>query len=383
MMHVTFRSSAVLIALVFSIHTACAQSTDSAPKKVSDVIQSEKQAFRTEVIASGFDIPWSIAFLPDGSLLVTERPGKLRIIENGVLRQEPIKGTPEVWVRGQGGLLDVAVHPNFEENGWIYLSYSYQSGMRGHTAIMRAKLNKYELTQQQVIFKGEPLAMAGVHFAGKMVFAKDGTLHFSIGDRGSMENAQSIENHSGKTFRIHDDGRIPADNPFVGKANAKGEIWSYGNRNPQGLAFNPFTGELWAHEHGPKGGDEINIIGKGKNYGWPLITFGINYNDSIISADTAKPGLEQPIHYWNPSIAPSGMAFVNSDKYPGWKGNLMVGALAYASLYRCEITENDVTHVERLLAGEGRIRDVRLSPDGFIYIANETTGSILKLVPVE
>ena len=350
----------------------------------SDVIKSEKQNFKVQEVVSGLDIPWSMAFLPNGSMLITERPGRLRIVENGKLRKEPISGTPDVFDRGQGGMLDVVLDPEFEKNGWIYISYSYEIGLLGgHTAIMRAQLKNYALVEKQVIFEGVEGSMRGVHFGGRMVFATDGKLHFSIGDRGTMENAQNLTNHSGKTHRINKDGSIPTDNPLVKTKFAKGSIWTYGNRNPQGFAMNPFTGELWAHEHGPKGGDEVNIIKKGTNYGWPLITYGINYNGNIISKDTARAGLAQPIHYWNPSIAPSGMAFLNSSKYKGWNGNLFVGALAFASLYRCEITADDVTYVERLLASEGRVRDVRVAPDGYIYIANETNGTINRLIPVD
>lgn len=376
----SFVTSFLIYFTIFS-YRVHAQNTNS--NRFSEIIHSEKQDFKTEVVTSGLDIPWSFAFLPNGSILISERPGRLRIIENGKLRKEPISGTPDDFVRGQGGLLEVVLHPKYNENGWIYLSYAYKSGLGGHTAIMRAKLKDYELVEKQELFKGVEPAITGVHFGGKMVFTSDGTIHFSIGERGTMENAQKLENHSGKTLRINDDGTIPNDNPFINTPNAKPEIWTYGNRNPQGLAVNPFTGQLWEHEHGPKGGDEVNIIEKGKNYGWPLISFGINYNGTIITADTAKPGMEQPIHYWNPSIAPSGMAFLNSEHYPAWKGNLFVGALAYASLYRCEISENDVTHVERLLAGDGRIRDVRLGPDGYIYFTNETNGTLMRLIPIE
>ncbi|TNE74698.1 PQQ-dependent sugar dehydrogenase [bacterium] len=347
----------------------------------SESIESEKMSFKTQTVVTGLDVPWSMAFLPNGSMLITERAGRLRIVENGVLREEPIKNVPEVYAKGQGGLLDVVLHPDYEKNGWIYISHSYATGMvGGHTKIIRAKLKDYTLTNIETIFEGGPGTVTRVHFGGRMVLT-EGKLFFSIGERGEMKNAQNLENHSGKIFRINDDGSVPKDNPFVNTKGAKPEIWTYGNRNPQGLALNPFTNELWAHEHGPKGGDEVNIIKKGNNYGWPLITYGINYNGEIISEDTAKAGLTQPIHYWNPSIAPSGLAFLKSDKYPAWNGNAMVGALAFASLYRCEITKDDVVHVERLLAGDGRIRDVRLAPDGYVYIANETNGTIIRILP--
>jgi len=369
--------------ILFFAETSSSQNYFPLDLPTSDPIKSEKQSFKTQAVVTGLDIPWSMAFLPNGSVLITERPGRLRIVENGKLRTEPIKGLPDdILVHGQGGLLDVVLHPDFKTNGWIYLAYSYKSGMGGHTAILRAKLKNYELVEKQTLFKGIETVMVGVHFGGKMAFGPDGKLYFSVGERGSKDNAQTLENNSGKIHRINDDGSIPTDNPYVSTNNARPEIWTHGNRNPQGLAFNPFTNELWAHEHGPRGGDEVNIIKKGTNYGWPKITYGINYNGSIITADTALPGLAQPIHYWNPSIAPSGLAFLNTDIYSGWKGNMMVGALSFASLYRCEISENDVLHVERLLAGDGRIRDVRVAPDGYLYIANETLGTILRILPV-
>lgn len=368
---------------------ACSSSvtvkTDShyfpAELPTSDIIQSEKLAFRTQVVASGLRNPWSMAFLPDGRVLVTERPGTVRIIENGNLLEAPLAGTPEVVARGQGGMLDVALHPDFENNSVIYLGYSIPQEDGTHTGIMRAKLVGNSLTEQTVIFTGSPASNRGHHFGTRIVFDADGYLYFSIGDRGQMEDAQTLDNAAGKVFRIHDDGRIPSDNPFVNETGAIGQIWSYGHRNQQGVAIHPTTGAIWAHEHGPRGGDELNIVKKGANYGWPVITYGINYNGTPITEERERPGMEQPVVMWNPSIAPSGLAFVTSDKYPGWKGNAMVGALAFTSVYRVEL-EGDVAGAqEQLLQNVGRVRDVREGPDGYLYVVVESSGEILRIVP--
>jgi glucose/arabinose dehydrogenase len=352
---------------------ACSSSvtvkTDShyfpAELPTSEPIQSEKLTFRTQVVASGLRNPWSMAFLP----------------ENGNLLEAPLAGTPEVVARGQGGMLDVALHPDFENNSVIYLGYSIPQEDGTHTGIMRAKLVGNSLTEQTVIFTGSPASNRGHHFGTRIVFDADGYLYFSIGDRGQMEDAQKLDNAAGKVFRIHDDGRIPSDNPFVNEAGAIGQIWSYGHRNQQGVAIHPTTGAIWAHEHGPRGGDELNIVKKGANYGWPVITYGINYSGTPITDERERPGMEQPVVMWNPSIAPSGLAFVTSDKYPGWKGNAMVGALAFTSVYRVELNGDVAGAQEQLLQNVGRVRDVREGPDGYLYVIVESSGEILRLVP--
>ncbi|WP_339789067.1 PQQ-dependent sugar dehydrogenase [uncultured Imperialibacter sp.] len=338
-------------------------------------------AFETEVFAKGFESAWSMAWLPNGDMLVADKPGKLWKIAKGSKEKTEIKGIPAVSTKGQGGLFDVELHPNYASTGWIYISYAGPGEGGANTVIIRGKLSGNELTSQETIFKAGLLTEKGQHFGARMAFDKDGYLFFSVGERGEMENAQTLTNDCGKIHRIFDDGRVPEDNPYVRIPDAKTTIWSYGHRNPQGLKFHPTTGELFEHEHGPRGGDEVNIVRKAKNYGWPRITYGIDYDGSIISNDKAKDGMEQPIHYWVPSIAPCGMDFVTSDKYPEWKGNLFVGALAGQTLARLEIKDSKVLKEERLLNGMGRIRDVAQGPDGYLYVSTEGPGQIIRLMP--
>lgn len=337
--------------------------------------------FEVEVVVPDVASPWGMAFLPDGGLLVTDRSGSLLHFKDGV--SSPIGGLPDIDVRGQGGLMDIVLHPRFEDNGWIYLTYASPEGTaRGsNTAVMRGQLKDGSLIEQEVLYKAEPNSTSGRHFGSRMAFDNEGYLYFSIGERGERDrDPQDLTRDGGKVYRIHDDGRIPADNPFVDESKAKTAIFSYGHRNPQGMVKHPETGDIWTHEHGPRGGDEINIVRKGRNYGWPVITFGINYGGSSITDKTAAPGMEQPLFFWVPSIAPSGMAFVTSDRYPHWKDSLLVGSLKFAYLERLELADGQVTRREKLLDGEGRVRDVRQGPDGFIYVAVEGTG-ILRIVP--
>ncbi|WP_291870064.1 PQQ-dependent sugar dehydrogenase [Maribacter sp.] len=326
-------------------------------------------------------IPWGFTFLPDGSMLITEKKGELILFKDN--KKQKIGNLPDVYVRGQGGLLDIELHPNFKENGWIYLSFSSSKGKNkgGHTAILRAQLKDTSLVQKEVLYKAYPNTTKGQHFGSRIVFDKDNYLYFSIGERGARDvNPQDIKRDGGKIYRLHDDGRIPLDNPFVGIDSAKTAIYSYGHRNPQGLILHTITGEIWSHEHGPKGGDEINIIKKGANYGWPLITYGVNYSGTLITDKTKMKGMEEPLHYWIPSIAPSGMAFVTSDKYPEWKGNILVGSLKFQYLERLVLKDNKVVYREKILADLGRVRAVKQGPDGFIYVAVEGKG-IYKLIP--
>jgi len=311
---------------------------------------------------------------------------KLYIISTSIYekkRKTLINNIPEIYVRGQGGFLDIELHPNYEENGWIYFSYSSSEGdgKGGNTAIMRAKLEGNSLINLEQLYKGVPNTTKGQHFGSRLEFDTKGYLYFSIGDRGNRDvNPQDVTRDGGKIYRLHDDGNIPEDNPFVDKSGAKKAIFSYGHRNPQGLALHPKTGKLWEHEHGPRGGDEINVVEKGKNYGWPVITYGINYIGTKITDETSRQGMEQPIYQWTPSIAPCGMTFVSSDKYPNWKGNLLVGSLAFQYLERLEIKNNQVVYREKLLDGMGRVRNVKQSPDGYIYVGIEGKG-IYKLEP--
>lgn len=354
-------------------------------ERVSDLTKtftSEDMTLRIDTVVSGLKIPWGLAFLPNGDLLITEREGRLlRVNKDG--DKSEITGLPTVYVRGQGGLMDVRLHPDYNQNGWIYFSYAApapngQEG--GNTAVFRAQLKENTLTDIEHLFKGMPNSRRGQHYGSRIVF-KDGYIFFSIGDRGNASNAQGLTNHCGKIHRIYDDGRIPKDNPFVSNKSAMPTIWSYGHRNPQGLAFNPATGDLWANEHGPRGGDELNIVVKEKNYGWPDITFGINYNGTIITEDTIKPGMELPVHYWIPSIAPCGMTFTNQQVYPNWGNSVLSGSLRFRYLERCELKDDKVVKRETLLKDIGRVRNVVTGPDGMIYVAIENPGYIIRITP--
>lgn len=348
---------------------------------VTETVRSLDLNFKLEEVASGMNIPWGMDFLPDGTMLVTEKAGKLYQVKNG--KQAEITGVPKVVMRGQGGLMEVTVHPQFRKNKLIYLSFADgDTPDKINTTIVRAVLDNGRLTNITKIFHATPDSNSGVHFGCRMFFDKEGYLFFGIGERGRKENAQDLTNHSGKMHRIYDDGRIPADNPFVNTAGAMKSIWSYGHRNPQGLYYDKSTGTIWENEHGPKGGDELNIVKKGLNYGWPVISFGINYDGTLFTTDTAKVGMEQPFHYWTPSIAPSSLTRVTSDRYPAWKGDFLSGSLSFEYLERTLMKNNRVVGRERLMPKIGRIRNVVQGPDGYLYIAVEKVGKVYKLVPV-
>lgn len=355
--------------------TACAQKDNS--------IQTPETEIGYETVVEGLSNPWGMTFLPDDSMLITEKSGEIIHFKDG--KKVQLSGGPEVYHRGQGGLLDITLHPKYEENGWIYMSFasSEGEGEGGNTSVMRAKLNGNQFTNQEILYKATPNTTKGQHFGSRMVFDRDGYLYFSIGDRGeTFTNPQDITKDGGKVYRINDDGSIPKDNPFVGKPNAKEAIYSYGHRNPQGMILHPETGEVWVNEHGPQGGDEINIIKKGKNYGWAAVTYGENYGGGAISDETTRDDVEDPIHYWIPSIAPSGFTFVTSDKYPSLKGNLLIGSLKFQYLEHAVLEGNEVTTREKLLENIGRVRDVNQAPDGTIYVSVEEKG-IVKLVEKE
>jgi glucose/arabinose dehydrogenase len=349
---------------------------------LSEPIRSEKAVFRVETIATGLQNPWGLVELPDKRLLVTERPGRIRLIENGRLHEKPIEGVPPVFARGQGGLLDIELHPEHATNGWIYLAYSEPAGGGGHTVLARGKLHGHAWTEHEVIFRPPADQYTGspVHFGCRIEF-RDGYLFFGIGDRGAMDEAQNLARAQGKIHRLHDDGRIPSDNPVWDGKKALPSIWATGVRNPQGLRFHPQTGDLWESEHGPRGGDELNIIHKGANYGWPVITYGIHYNGKPITDKTEMPGMEQPVLHWTPSIAVGSIDFYHGDRFPGWKGNLLVTALAHQKLVRCEIDGQKVVHQEMLLQRSGRIRDLRILSDGLVYLVYDDPGQIVRLVP--
>ncbi|MEX0883441.1 MAG: PQQ-dependent sugar dehydrogenase [Cyclobacteriaceae bacterium] len=368
----------ILPLLMISMYAACmGQTPPNGPEPIDPVWNN----YEIETVVEDLKIPWGFDFLPDGSMLITERSGELILFKDG--QKTMISGVPAVRAKGQGGLLDITLHPDYEENGWIYLSYSSEEGEGegANTAISRAKLEGNQLTGLEVLYKGVPNTDAGQHYGSRIVFDNDGYMFFSIGDRGNnKENPQDITRDGGKIYRLHDDGSIPDDNPFVDDANAKKAIYSYGHRNPQGMILHPETGEIWVHEHGPRGGDEINVVKKGTNFGWPEISYGINYNGTILTEDTEKPGMEQPLYYWVPSIAPSGFAVVTSDHYTAWKGDLLVGSLSFAHLEKLTLENNEVVKREKIIDGMGRTRHVVEGPDGFIYAGIEGKG-IVKIVP--
>lgn len=355
--------------------SACAQET-----RENDVPIASNTKYSYEVIVPELTNPWGMAFLPDGSLLITEKSGELIHAKEGVKKM--ISGVPEVVTRNQGGLLDVRLHPNFNDNKTIYMTYSSPEGEEdgAHTALMMATLESDQLTNQKVLYKGAPNTRKGHHFGSRIVFDDAGHLYFSIGDRGARdENPQDITRDGGKIYRLNLDGSIPKDNPFVGKEGAREAIFSFGHRNPQGMAVHPKTGEVWLHEHGPRGGDEINISQAGKNFGWPVISYGINYSGTTFTEITAKEGMEQPVYYWVPSIAPSGMAFVDGSKDKHLEGNILAGSLKFQYLEHLILKKDKVVKREKLLENVGRVRNVVMGPDGHIYLGVEGKG-ILKLV---
>lgn len=345
--------------------------------------QSELYSFRVVKLVERLDHPWSLAFLPDGRMLVTERVGRLNLLTRDLQRTE-VKGVPSVATGGQAGLFDVALHPRFAENRLIYLSYEAPGAGGIGMELARARLEGTELRDLQVIFRETPKHPGRINLGGRIVFDRAGYLYLSIGDGGAMQRAQRPDDDAGSMVRLNDDGSVPKDNPFVGRPGWRPEKFDLGHRNPQGAALHPQTGLVWTHEHGPQGGDEINVIHAGTNYGWPVITYGVNYGSGTrIGEGTAKAGMAQPMYYWVPSIAPSGMAFYTGERFPKWKGNLFVGALSYEMLVRLELDGEKVTKEERLLKGVlGRIRDVRMGPDGLIYLlTDESNGVLARLEP--
>ena len=351
------------------------------------VINSEKHSFRVVTLLTALENPWSVAFLPDGRMLVTERAGRLRLVgQDFRLDPKPIAGLPDVVSQGQGGLFDVVLHPEYAQNGWIYWAYNAPGAGGWGTALARGKLQGSRMTEVQVLFSMQPKTRSSQHFGGRIVFDKAGMLYLTLGDRGDKDRAQKLDDHAGSVIRLHDDGRVPADNPFAKRAGALPEKWTLGNRNMQGATLHPKTGELWTHEHGPQGGDEVNVMRSGLNYGWPVITYGVNYGfGTRIGEGQTKPGMVQPLHLWVPSIAPSGMAFVSGSRFPQWEGDLLVGALRDQMLVRLVLDGEKVVREERLLKGlVGRIRDVRMGPDGLVYLlTDDAEGALLRLEPVQ
>jgi glucose/arabinose dehydrogenase len=366
----------LFLSLFLSLAVSCAQ------KKKDDVaLQTQTPSYKIEKAVSDLSNPWGMAWLPDGSMLITEKDGRLLHFKKG--EKTEIANVPKVYNNGQGGLLDIELHPNYAENGWIYITYASEEGEGngGHTALMRCKLEGSSLSNIETLYKATPNTTAGQHFGSRIEFDNEGFLYFSIGERGERDvNPQDITRDGGKIYRLNDDGSIPTDNPFYNEPNAKKAIFTYGNRNPQGMAKHPETGKIWMHEHGPKGGDEINILKKGANYGWPIVTYGINYSGTKITDETTKAGIEPPVYYWVPSIAPCGMAFVTGDKFPQWKGKLLVGSLKFAYVELLTLDGEKVVGREKIAQDIGRVRNVKMGPDGLIYIAVEGQG-IFRLLP--
>tara|TARA_R110001599_G_scaffold69232_2_gene194884 strand:- start:27 stop:1472 length:1446 start_codon:yes stop_codon:yes gene_type:complete len=352
----------------------------------SDTLQTELLTIKLDTIVSGMVEPWGMVFLPSGDMLVTEQSGEIYRIDKE-LNKISVSGVPKSKYSSQGGLMDLELHPDFENNNWLYVSYSdYRvegKDTLAGTALSRFKFSLDQLSNEEKLFEGHPYGTSGSHFAGRIEFDKEGYLFLSVGDRRKEnEYPQSLSNYCGKIHRMMDDGKIPSDNPFVTQDSVMPTIYSYGHRNPQGLALNPTSNQIWAHEHGPRGGDEVNIIEPGLNYGWPVISYGIEYDGTTFTDLTEKEGMEQPILYWAPSIAPSGATFVTTDKYPGWEGDFLVGSLRFRYLNRCIVEGNKIVGEEAMFKGIGRVRNVRVGPDGYIYVAVEGPGYIFRLMPI-
>ncbi|MCG8374290.1 MAG: PQQ-dependent sugar dehydrogenase [Balneolales bacterium] len=346
-------------------------------------VVTAQENYEAEMYVEGIDIPWGMDWLPNGDMLITERSGELYLVRDGEIVSTISNLPDDIDPNRQGGFLDVKVHPNADENGWIYFTYSASQGegSGSNTALVRARLEGTSLTDYEVIYKATPNNPRGFHYGSRIDFDPDGYVYFTIGDRGQRDDLpQDITKDGGKVYRLHDDGRIPADNPFVNVEGAKTATYSYGHRNPQGMEVHPVTGKMWAHEHGPQGGDELNIIEPGKNYGWPVLSYGINYNGTEFAEGTEREGMEHPVVYWVPSIAPSGMAFVTSDRYPEWKGHLIIGSLKFAKLELLELEGEEVVSKTDVLPGIGRVRSVEQGPDGYIYVGTDR-GGIKRIVP--
>ena len=369
-----FLPAALSLAVVFPVHAI----------DENKIYRSKEHTFRIETVADGFSHPWALAFLPDGRMLVTEREGQLNLVEREGGKHTRIAGLPKITARGQGGLLDVAVHPRFAENNWVYLSYVAQGEGGFGTHVGRGRLKGTQLTDFQVLFRATPFTDTGQHFGSRLVFDGNGHLFISLGDRNERNSAQQLDNHNGSLIRLTEDGEIPKDNPFVGRDKALPAIYSYGHRNIQGMTRHPQTGRIWLHEHGPRGGDEINTPEAGKNYGWPVITYGKEYYGPSIGP-AQKEGMEQPLHHWTPSIAPSGMVFYTGNAFPNWRGDLFVGALVQTHLARLRFDGSKVVNEEQLLKEEGlRIRDVRQGPDGLLYLVVDAgKAPVLRLKPAQ
>ena len=373
-------SISILLGILI-INYSCAQDIKPLDYEGENTILTSETNYEMELVFEDENIIWAIEFFDDNSILATVKSGSLFHYKDG--KKTEIKGLPEIYLRGQGGLMDIVLHPDFKNNKWLYFSYASEGvGEKGgNTTIARAKLTDDTLIDLEVLYKGTPNSKKGQHFGGRLEFDNDNYLYFSIGDRGNREvNPQDITIDGGKIYRIKDDGTIPKDNPFYNTPNSKKAIYSYGHRNPQGMFKHPITGEIWTNEHGPRGGDEINIIKKGKNYGWPKITYGINYSGTTITKNKSLPNMEQPLYYWLPSIAPSSFEYISSNIYPNWNGSLIAGALVFSHIERIGLKNNKVVSRSKIAEGLGRPRDVKQGPDGFIYASIENKG-VYKILP--
>ena len=350
-------------------------------------IESKQATFVLEQVIDGLGVPWGMTFLSDDQLLITERGGKINLLDTRSKRLTPLRGAPAVYAKGQAGMLDVAVPPDFTPGDWIYFTFVRDRNNQGVTVLARAKLQGNTLVEWQDLLETKSASGTGRHFGSRIVFDEQGYVYFGVGDRGERPNSQNLGNHAGTVMRLYRDGRIPEDNPFIGRDDVLPEIWSYGHRNPQGMAYDYANKRLWLIEHGPRGGDEINVVGKGLNYGWPVITHGMNYNGTPITDETHREGMEQPKLYWVPSIAVAGIDFYEGDAFPLWTGKLLVGGMASEELHLLTIDDGEVTADEIILKGRGRVRDVASGPDGFIYLlltdGSPRKGRVVRMVPVQ
>jgi len=375
------RYGALFAAAITILFIAACMATNDSTR----IARAADQLFRIVTVAEGLERPWGITFLADGDLLVTERPGALRRVSKDGALSEPIAGLPAIAAIGQGGLLDVQTHPQFAENGLIYFSYAAKTEKLYSTHVARAKLLDGELGDVTVIFRAEPGFAGGRHFGSRLIFDNDGYLYVSVGDRGYRPNGQDRTTHAGSILRLHDDGSVPADNPFVDEEGVRAEIWSYGHRNPQGLTIDRDSGRIWANEHGPRGGDELNEIIRGANFGWAEVSYGEEYGtDRPVGEATERADTQQPHWFWVPSIAPSGLAWISNDVYPDWQHSLLNGALKFQLVSRLPLGADGIEGEERFLEGTlGRIRDVKVGPDGLVYLlTDENDGGVYRLEPL-
>ncbi|HZH36970.1 MAG TPA: PQQ-dependent sugar dehydrogenase [Flavisolibacter sp.] len=367
------------LAFSFVVAIACSSANKRTDETSPQPITQDTSGFKVVKLYEDLSNPWGMAWLPDGRLLVTERSGEILVFKDDKYTGQKLAGVPAVFSQGQGGLLDIQLHPNYAQNGWIYITYSKPVTGGATTAVTRFKLQGNQVVSKQDVFLAKPALPANFHFGSRIVFDKNGFMYVAVGERGTQPKVQQLDNDHGKIHRIYDDGRVPTDNPFANQAGASKSIWTYGHRNPQGMVYDADADRIWAIEHGPKGGDELNLIEKGKNYGWPKTSYGINYDGTTLTNDKELPDVTNPVRFWVPSIGPCGMTQVTSDRYPGWKGNLLAGALAHRHVARIQMDGAKYVSEEKLLQDIGRVRHVAQSPDGYIYVLTEGPGQLIKL----